>query len=177
MFFMAEPVTIVDRNVLKVLSVDTRMDILKELSQGDRMPSQLGKSLRKNSSTIVEHLEAMERAGLVKKIAQPGRKWVFYTLTQRGEGIVQSKSRRLVVILATSFISIAGGFFFLNSYSSLFSAGSDSAARIAEVSQTIAQAAEATAPTAVSVHLYLSIALFAAGGTGLALYFLKRMRA
>ncbi|MBI2543357.1 MAG: winged helix-turn-helix transcriptional regulator [Candidatus Aenigmarchaeota archaeon] len=106
---MEEPVTIVDREVLKVLSADTRMDILKELSQGDRTPSDLGKRLKKSDATVVEHLEVLIKAGLVKKIEQPGKKWIFYTLTERGEGIVSSKSRRLVIILGTSLLSGAIG--------------------------------------------------------------------
>jgi len=91
---MEEPVTIIDRDVLKVLSVDTRMDILKELSAGDRTPSDLGKKLSKSDATIVEHLDVLCKHGLVKRIEQPGKKWVFYTLTERGYGIVSSKSRR-----------------------------------------------------------------------------------
>lgn len=63
-----EPVTIVDREVLKVLSTDTRMDILKMLSKGDRTPSFIGKKLGKTSSTIVEHLDILVKVGLVKKL-------------------------------------------------------------------------------------------------------------
>jgi DNA-binding transcriptional ArsR family regulator len=40
---MEEPVTIIDKKVLKVLAVDTRMDIMKELSNGSRTPSDLSK--------------------------------------------------------------------------------------------------------------------------------------
>ena len=91
---MEEPVTIVDRDTLKVMSVDTRIDILKELSNGDRTPSDLGKRLKKSDSTIVEHLNGLIKVGLVKRIEHPGKKWVFYTLTERGKGILSSKSRR-----------------------------------------------------------------------------------
>jgi len=114
---MEEPVTIIDRDVLKVLSVDTRMDILKELSDGDRTPSDLGKRLNKSDSTIVEHLNALCKHGLVKRIEQPGKKWVFYTLTERGYGVVSSKSRRLVIILGTSVLAFFGGIYSLMQYS------------------------------------------------------------
>ncbi|MBI2110422.1 winged helix-turn-helix transcriptional regulator, partial [Candidatus Woesearchaeota archaeon] len=96
---MEETVTIVDRNILKVLAGETRMDILKELSKGSRTPSDLGKMLGKMDSTIVEHLEALMKVGLVKKIEQPGKKWVFYTLTEKGDAILSKKSRNLVIIL------------------------------------------------------------------------------
>jgi DNA-binding transcriptional ArsR family regulator len=106
---MEEPVTIVDRDVLKAISVDTRMDILKILAEGERNPSFLSKRLNKSDATIIEHLEALQKAGLVKKIETPGRKWVFYTLTERGRGIISSKSRRLVIILGISLLSLFGG--------------------------------------------------------------------
>ncbi len=108
---MEEPVTIVDRDVLKALSADTRMDILKVLADGGRMPSFIGKKLNKTDATIVEHLRALENAGLVKKVEQPGKKFVFYTLTERGIGIVSSKTKRLVVILSTSALTLAAGAF------------------------------------------------------------------
>jgi len=105
---MEEKITLIDRDVLKVLSVDTRMDILKILGQGDRTPSDISKKLKKSDATIVEHLEILSRAGLVKKVEQPGKKWVFYTLTERGQGIISSKSRHLIIILSTSILAIAG---------------------------------------------------------------------
>jgi uncharacterized secreted protein with C-terminal beta-propeller domain len=104
-----EPVTIVDREVLKVLSADTRMDILKALSEGRRMPSFVARRLGKSDATIVEHLKTLEKAGLVRKTSAPGRKWVFYSLTERGESIVGGKSRKLVIIIALSLMVILAG--------------------------------------------------------------------
>lgn len=104
-----EPVTIVDREVLKVLSADTRMDILKILSDGGRTPSFVAKKLKKSDATIIEHLQALAKVGLVKKTVSPGKKWVFYSLTEHGRGIVSSKSRRLVIVLATSLVGMALG--------------------------------------------------------------------
>jgi len=169
---MEEPVTIVDRDVLKVLSVETRMDILKELSQGSRTPSDLSKRLGKSGATIVEHLDNMAKVGLVKKIEQPGKKWVFYTLTERGYGIVSSKSRRLVIILATSLLSLAGGFVSLMKYSSQFGYfGEKMAAPVAERGFTqVAQVPQS------HVFLYLSIALFTISLAGMGIYFVKNMR-
>lgn len=111
-----EPVTIVDRDVLKVISTDTRMNILKELGEGARTPSFLGKKFRKSNATIVEHLRTMERHGLVKKVEQPGKKFVFYTLTGKGQGIISSKSRKLVIILSVSLLLMFGGVFSLANY-------------------------------------------------------------
>ena len=169
---MEEPVTIVDRDVLKVLSVETRMDILKELSQGNRTPSDLSKRLGKSGATIIEHLENMAKVGLVKKIEQPGKKWVFYTLTERGYGIVSSKSRKLVIILATSLLTLAGGFVTLMKYSSQFGyLGERVMAPAAEVDFTqVAQVSQS------HLFLYISIALFTISLAGMGIYFVKRMR-
>jgi len=171
---MEEPVTIVDREVLKVLSTDTRMDILKELSQGGRTPSDLGKKLKKSDATIVEHLGVLCKSGLVKKIEQPGRKWIFYTLTERGEGIISSRSRRLIIILATSIIALIGGFFSFAKYfvQSGFSATSLPRLNIeigAEVSEKVIAPAIQT-----TIFLYLSLILFAIAVVGFVLYFLKK---
>ena len=182
-----EPVTIVDRNVLKVLSVDTRMDILKELSQGSRTPSDLSKKFGKSSSTIVEHLETLVNAGLVKKIEQPGRKWIYYTLTEKGEGIVTSKSRRLVIILGISLLSFAGGFFSLGKYFSQYSVtrvsrAADVAQKAMEESQAltapaIAQSVESITETIISsTYLYVAIALFLIGLFGIMFYIIKQHR-
>lgn len=107
-----EPITIVDRDVLKVLSVDTRMDILKLLGTGERMPSFISSQLGKSTPTIIEHLDVLQRVGLVRKLKQPDNKFVFYSLTEKGEGILRSKSRRLVIILCLSILSFVGSLFF-----------------------------------------------------------------
>jgi len=104
-----EPVTIIDRDVLKVLSTDTRMDILKLLKEGERTPSFVAKKLGKSDATIVEHLQTMMDVGLVKKTSAPGKKWVFYSLTEKGEGIASSKTKNLVIILSTSLLAFGLG--------------------------------------------------------------------
>jgi len=88
-----EPITIIDRKVLKALSADTRMDILKELAQGSRTPSDLGKMLGKKDSTIVEHLETLVKIGLVKKVEQPGKKWIYYTLRKKEKVSLQNNQQ------------------------------------------------------------------------------------
>jgi len=173
-----EPVTIVDREVLKVLSNETRMDILKLLSEGGRNPSFVAKKLKKSDATIVEHLQTLEKVGLVKKTVSPGKKWVFYSLTERGQGIVSSRSRRLVIILATSFIAFAGGFMSLGRYfiTQFYYFGAMEAAK-APAAET---AAEEVFGRALISHpqmfLYVSIVLFAIGLALLGFYFYKKLK-
>ena len=105
-----------DEELLKTLTSDTRRDIVKTLSEGDRNPSDLSRLLKKSKSTIVEHLEKLINAGLVEKNERPGHKWVFYSLTKKGESYVSKKSQRLVIILSSVFLSIIGGVFSLIEY-------------------------------------------------------------
>ncbi len=172
---MEEPVTIVDRDVLKVLSVDTRMDIIKELSQGSRTPSDLSKKLRKSNSTIIEHLDVLVKSGLVKKIEQPGKKWIFYTLTERGHGIIGSKSRRLIIILATSLAAVVGGFFSLSLYTRqtiyAITQAPAEAMQVPEIAKSVS-----ISVTVSPFLLYLSIILFGMGILGLIFYLYQRMR-
>lgn len=171
-----EPVTIVDRDVLKVLSADTRVDILKELSEGARTPSDLGKRLRKSSATIVEHLDVMAKSGLVKKVEQPGKKWVFYTLTRRGEGIISSKSRRLVIILSVSLLLMFGGIFSLGNYF-YYSHQALVASEIAKTPAIIDGVMPRPYPKPdFPVALYLGVALVGAAALGIILYLREKSK-
>jgi len=176
-----EPVTIVDREVLRVLSADTRMDILKILSSGGRTPSFVAKKLKKSDATIVEHLQTLENAGLVKKTVSPRKKWVFYSLTERGHGIVSSKSRRLVIILATSLIGMVLGVGSFASY--MYTAGTFAAQRAPEsLAAPVIGGAETAAESAGAIAmqhailLYASIILLAISFSGLGFYFYRKSR-
>ncbi len=169
---MEEQVTIVDRDILKVISVDTRMDILKILSEGERNPSFISKQLHKSDSTIIEHLETLRKAGLVKKVETPGKKWVFYTLTERGQGIISSKNRRLVIILGISLLSLAGGI--ANLFSQNQFASQSFAERIVAPTASGAGNVTTNATSAVSAFPWVSIALFIVFFLGVAYYLKKR---
>lgn len=176
-----EPVTIVDREVLKVLSAETRMDILKLLSEGEggRTPSFVAKKLGKSDATIIEHLQALEKVHLVKKTVAPGKKWVFYSLTERGSGIVSSKSRRLVIILATSLLSLTLGVgtFVGHIYTSTMQGAPMAAERAAETA--LGEAKEMVPAAGILVQpilLHISIVLLAISIAGLGFYFYKKSR-
>lgn len=165
---MEEPVTIIDREVLKVLAVDTRMNILKELSVGDRTPSDLGKKLNKSNATIVEHLDVLCKSGLVKKVEQPGKKWVFYTLTERGYGVVSSKSRRLIIILGTSILAFFGGIFSLmQSFQPSYYAARTPALEVGKGVVSVIQP---------SIFPYLSVVLFVVASIGFVFYIRQKSK-
>ena len=183
-----EPVTIVDREVLKVLSTDTRMDILKILAEGKRNPSFVAKKLKKSDATIVEHLKVMESAGLVKKTTAPGKKWVFYSLTERGVGIVSSKSRRLVIILSSSIIGVIAGVGMLGSsvYRAGISKGQMAARAVEEAAPALADAVLGAGETAAPesgvvigyphLTLYVATAVLVVSVIGIGFYFYKKSK-
>lgn len=169
---MEEPVTIVDREVLKILAVDTRMNILKQLAEGARTPSDLGKRLNKSDATIVEHLDVMVKVGLVKKVEQAGKKWVFYTLTERGKGIVSSKSRRLVIILSLSLLALLSGSF------GLFQTSIQSSKFLAESGSKVVQPMPSVSTISLfpQLYSYLSVGLVLLGVVGIVFYLVKRLK-
>ncbi|MEM3690754.1 MAG: VWA domain-containing protein, partial [Candidatus Micrarchaeia archaeon] len=73
----------------KVLSSETRLQILNTLAEGERTPTDISSKLNKSKATIVEHLDKLREAELVEKIEVDGRKWVFYKLTPRGKSLIK----------------------------------------------------------------------------------------
>ena len=58
---------VIDKKILKALSVDARQDIIKKLSKRPYTASELSKLMNKHVTTVTEHLKNLEEAGLVKK--------------------------------------------------------------------------------------------------------------
>lgn len=114
-----------DKNLIKVLSSDTRVEILKELSEKQLTPTDLSKRLGKNKSTIVEHLQVLQDSGLVERNERPGRKFIFYSLTESGRGVASPVPEKRVAVVARilsvifaifAFIFVAAGGVILTEY-------------------------------------------------------------
>jgi len=67
---------------------ETRAGIMEELEGADRIPTDLSAKLGKSKATIVEHLETLSEAGFVERVATPGKKFVYYRLTQKGKRVL-----------------------------------------------------------------------------------------
>ncbi|MBU3904927.1 MAG: winged helix-turn-helix domain-containing protein [Nanoarchaeota archaeon] len=99
----------IDRKTIKVLSSDTRIEILKSLKERRKMPSELARELSLRPSTIVSHLEKLQKAGLIDR-KETGRKWIYYELTRNGENIIRPKvSVPFVLILTLGMILVFSG--------------------------------------------------------------------
>ncbi len=108
-------------NMLKALSEGTRLKILRELSLGPRIPSDISRKLNKSTPTILEHIDKLTRMGFVEKREQRGKKFVFYALTQSGTELVSTKNKVSLALYTSIGIFIIGilfvgaGFYTLNS--------------------------------------------------------------
>jgi len=81
-----EPV--LDPATEKLLDNPTRAGIMEELSSADKIPTDISAKLGKSKASVVEHLSALMDAGLVERIATPGKKFVFYKLSQKGRQLL-----------------------------------------------------------------------------------------
>lgn len=78
-----------DLNLSKALSSGIRRDILGALKgRNGIILSDLARDLGKHVTTVKEHLQVLEKVGLVEKDRQLGRKFVFYSLSSDGARIL-----------------------------------------------------------------------------------------
>ena len=75
-----------DQHLLKVLSSNTRLEILKHLSQSQMTLTDLARVLDFCKSTVFEHLKKLYEAGLIYRIT--GRKWIYYRLSKQGHRVM-----------------------------------------------------------------------------------------
>ena len=100
----------IDRKTLKALAADTRLEILKSLGKRRKMPSELSKELNLAPSTVIEHLNRLEEADLVRR-EETGHKWIYYSLTEKGESLIKPRFPvQFVLVLTLGLIFIFAGF-------------------------------------------------------------------
>jgi len=99
----------VSRDIMKVLSDDTRSRILKVLERRQMTASELSRYLDKHVTTVAEHLELLHQSNLVERIERPGRKWIYYRLSKIGKQMLRPQPYRIVLVLTLSLISLSFG--------------------------------------------------------------------
>lgn len=82
-----------DLNLIKAISSDKRIDILKLLNKGRKTPTDIAKELHLSTPTTLEHLDKLIENNLVKRTDE-GRKWKYYSLTNKGELLVNSNNSK-----------------------------------------------------------------------------------
>lgn len=156
---------VLDKSSLKALGSETRQEILKLLSKRPYTASELSRLLGKHVTTIAEHMGTLESSGLVLK-REGSSKWVYYTLTPKGEKMFRPQYYSWTLLLALSVVSIIAGL------------GRISSSQYGVASRVMESAKDA-APVPVAIgydfSLLISAALIIAGIIGLAVS-VRKMR-
>ncbi|MFQ6119585.1 MAG: DUF5667 domain-containing protein, partial [Methanosarcinales archaeon] len=104
----------VSKNLLKTITVDTRVDILKSLEDRPMTASELSRFLNKHVTTVAEHLNLIKNSNLIERVERPGRKWIYYKLTREGKKVLHPESYRWVMVIAVTFFVFVSGLFIWN---------------------------------------------------------------
>ena len=94
-----------ERDALLLLSSETRMEILKSIADRRKTLSELSKEIGISKSSVKEHLEKLEKAGLIKRVDE-GRKWIYYEITEEGAKIVRPEPEMKVIIKFVASIAM-----------------------------------------------------------------------
>ncbi len=144
-----------DKAAFKALASETRVSLLKKLGNRRATPSELAQSLGVSPQAASEHLAQLERAGLVRRDSRPedeGRKWVYFSLTEKGRALVApSEQRKIWVLLSVAAVLLAfGAFSFFGVYpgSLAGSLGSIGAARAPAAGESLQGGLQAPEPLA-----------------------------
>jgi len=100
-----------DLNLIKAISSDKRIDILKLLNKGRKTPTDIAKELQLSTPTTLEHLDKLIENDLVKRTDE-GRKWKYYSLTNKGELLINSNNSKREIPVRI-FITLGIGFLLL----------------------------------------------------------------
>ncbi|MEW6723206.1 MAG: winged helix-turn-helix domain-containing protein [Candidatus Micrarchaeota archaeon] len=107
---MEEEKIVLDRQSFEALAVDTRVKILKSLKARRKTLSEIAKEQGMSVSGIKEHLETLEKVGLIIK-KDDGHKWKYYELTKKGSDIVAPKELRVWILLSISTFALVASMF------------------------------------------------------------------
>jgi len=117
---MEEDKILIDRKTLKAISSDTRMDLLKLLAIRKYTLSELSKKTNLKNPTIKEHLDHLIDASLVKR-EESNNKWKYYSLTEKGQKLVNPKKVKILISFVISLLATFGliGYYIFNFASKL----------------------------------------------------------
>jgi len=104
--FGGEGEVTLERNDLKALASDTRVEILKKLKERNYTISELSSKLGHSKSTLHEHISKLVEANLVERADNHTSKWVYYRLSRKGRGLFVDSTNRVVVIFSTILLVV-----------------------------------------------------------------------
>src|SRR5439155_312751 len=90
----------------KALASDVRVGILKRLDVRRETVTDLSNLLSLSKPTLLEHLEKLQSAGLVKRVDE-GRKWIYYELSDKGRKILHPERVAITLVLCLAIVLVA----------------------------------------------------------------------
>jgi DNA-binding transcriptional ArsR family regulator len=101
-----------DQESFRALASDVRVEVLKRLDARRETVTDLSNLLALSKPTLLEHLEKLQNAGLVKRVDE-GRKWIYYELTDKGRKILHPERVAITLALGIAVVLAAIGAFYL----------------------------------------------------------------
>lgn len=101
-----------DQESFKALASDVRVGILKRLDVRRETVTDLSNLLDLSKPTLLEHLEKLQSAALVKRVDE-GRKWIYYELSDKGRKILHPERVAITLALGAAVVLAAIGMFYL----------------------------------------------------------------
>jgi DNA-binding transcriptional ArsR family regulator len=101
-----------DQESFRALASDVRVEVLKRLDARRETVTDLSNLLSLSKPTLLEHLEKLQSAGLVKRIDE-GRKWIYYELTDKGRKILHPERVAITLALGVAVVLAAIGALYL----------------------------------------------------------------
>lgn len=176
-----------DMPTMKAIATSTRKEIVKLLKERPYTASELSKILSKHVTTISEHLDVLENSGLV--IRKEGSKWVYYSLTSKGENLFRPNYSWAVMFSMFFLIAAAGAYLYASSQEILMAGEAVTAAQEASSAvettggaQKASPAEQSTpaqppAPEPMNPDAILGLVLAFIGITGIAYVAIRNLRA
>jgi DNA-binding transcriptional ArsR family regulator len=97
------PKITLDQESFKALASDVRVEILKRLDIRRETVTDLSNVISLSKPTLLEHLEKLQAAGLIKRIDE-GRKWIYYELSDKGRKILHPERVAITLALASAVV-------------------------------------------------------------------------
>jgi len=151
-----------DQESFKALASDVRVGILKRLDVRRETVTDLSGLLNLSKPTLLEHLEKLQAAGLVKRIDE-GRKWIYYALSDKGRKILHPERVAITLALAVAVVLAGIGVFYV-----LFASGAlTPGAPLLNASAPSAQRDALSEPETRGLIAFVSSAAFLVAAVGL----------
>jgi len=97
-------------NEFKALSSKTRTNILKILKERNYTLSELAVKTQMAAPTVKQHTSILLETGLIE-LRDTGRKWKYYSLTKKGNQLIESKSKQtniFIILSSTIIVALLG---------------------------------------------------------------------